>query len=432
MTNTVNRVMKGNGILKAVFCAMCALPLTVLSQTGERRLSLAEFRDRMAGAWIGQSVGVAYGWPTEFRGKGELIPEEKMPVWKPELINETFNQDDLYVEMSFMRTMEMRGIDVSSRLAGIDFANSRYRLWCANDRARNNLRNGIAAPDSGHPKYHRSTDDIDFQIEADFIGILSPGLPQTAVDLGNTFGRIMNYGDGLYAGQFIAGLYCAAYFSNDRVANVKEALACIPVESKYAGMVRDMLAWYGAAPKDWEGAWRKAVDKYRSPAQVGKVSFTDIDVKLNGAMVLLGYLFGEGDPDRTMYIATRGGFDSDCNPSSACGVLFTSIGAKALSARFTEKLDKARKWEYTDYTWPDLLRVSEQLTRQLVVRAGGRIEKDAEGAEWFVLPRQNVRPNAFESSAAPGPAQDARYTPEERARIRFRPCEKEGVASEPL
>ena len=113
---------------------------------GNRLISLDEFRDRMKGAWIGQSVGVAYGCPTEFKWKGQLVDEAAMPVWNPSLINETFNQDDLYVEMTFMATMLENGVTVSSREAGIDFANSRYRLWCANHNARNNLRNGIAAP----------------------------------------------------------------------------------------------------------------------------------------------------------------------------------------------------------------------------------------------------------------------------------------------
>ena len=31
---------------------------------------------------------------------------------------------------------------------------------------------------SGHPKYNIHANDIDFQIEADFIGLMSPGLPQ--------------------------------------------------------------------------------------------------------------------------------------------------------------------------------------------------------------------------------------------------------------
>jgi len=395
-----------------------------------RVISVAEFRDRMQGAWIGQSVGVSYGWPTEFKGKGTLIDEAKMPVWKPETINETFNQDDLYVEMTFLKTLLEKGVGVTSREAGIDFANSAYRLWCANNNARNNLRRGIAAPASSHPDFHRTTDDIDYQIEADFSGILAPGLPQAAVDLGETFGRIMNYGDGLYAGQFVGAMYAEAYFCKDPVEVVKRALKAIPAESKYAGMVRDMFAWHAADPKDWKGAWKQAVDKYQATNLLGKVSFPAIDVKINGAMALLGLLYGEGDMMKTAYISTRGGYDSDCNPSSACGVLGTMIGLKAMDPKFHSALDRTKKWEFTDFTWDGLVAASERVTRQLVIKYGGKIEKDASGAEVFTLPVRAVRPSVFFDSKKPGPIPaEVRLTPAERARIRYLPCEKEGVQS---
>ena len=130
---------------KASLVILAATVVSVAIGQAERRISVADFRDRMAGAWIGQSVGVSYGWPTEFKFCGKLIPPEKMPPkWTPETINETFAQDDLYVEMTFLDTIDRRGIGVSSRLAGIDFANSTCRLWCANMKGRNNLRHGIA------------------------------------------------------------------------------------------------------------------------------------------------------------------------------------------------------------------------------------------------------------------------------------------------
>ena len=273
----MNRKTIGRGV--ALLLAAGALGTATAA---ERRLPMDEFRDKMEGAWIGQSVGVAYGCPTEFKHSGELVPDKEMPTWKPEMVNNTYVQDDLYVEMSFISTLERRGLDVTCREAGIDFANSRYRLWCANANARDNLRNGIAAPASSHPRFHPSPDDIDYQIEADFSGILAPGLPQAAVDLGETFGRIMNYGDGLYAGQFVGALYANAYFENDRVKVVEKALKAIPAESRYAQMVRDMLAWYRENPKDWKAAWQKAVDKYgrKKCAMAGKVSGHRLDVKI--------------------------------------------------------------------------------------------------------------------------------------------------------
>ena len=180
-----------------------------------RKISVAEYRDKMKAGWIGQIAGVCWGAPTEFRWADKTIPEGDMPTWRPEMINDAFGQDDLYVEMTFLKTLEDYGLDVSIRQAGIDFANSEYMLWHANNEGRKNLRRGIAPPNSSHPAFNKCADDIDYQIEADFSGLVSPGLPNNAVRMGETFGRLMNYGDGLYAGQFVGAMYSEAFFETD-------------------------------------------------------------------------------------------------------------------------------------------------------------------------------------------------------------------------
>ena len=401
-----------------------ALPV----DAAEKRISVEEFRDRMEGAWLGQSVAVAYGWPTEFKYVGRTVPESELPVWKPEMVNNTYEQDDLYVEMTFLHTLETRGIDVSCRQAGIDFANSTYRLWCANANARDLLRKGIAAPASGSREYHPTPDDIDYQIESDFSGIISPGLPARAVKLGEQFGRIMNSGDGLYAGQFMGGMYSAAYFERDRVKTVEAGLKCIPSDSKYAMMVRDMLKWYKENPQNWQIAWTNAVEKYgrKDSPMIGKVSFAGIDVKINGAMVLLGYLWGEGDPWKTTIIATRGGYDSDCNPSSALGVLGVQLGAKNFPKDMTEGLDKSPKWEFTDYDWAGLMKVSEKLARQIVVAEGGRIEV-TDGKEYFVIPDGGQSGPAVWGK--PPYREEVHYAEAEMAEILYEPCNGHGKQS---
>ena len=68
---------------------------------------------------------------------------------------------------------------------------------------------------SGTPKYNAHANDIDFQIEADFIGLMAPGLPQCANEMRWRAGRVMNYGDGIYGGMFVSGMYAAAFFEND-------------------------------------------------------------------------------------------------------------------------------------------------------------------------------------------------------------------------
>ena len=172
------------------------VPITLLAQeseteVSERRITVNEYRSKMKAGWIGQMAGVGWGAPTEFRYLAKTIPEDEVPEWKPGMVN-VYGQDDLYVEMTFLRSMEVHGFDVSINQAGIDFANSAYNLWVANKSGRDNLRQGIAPPNSGHPTYNVNADAIDYQIEADFSGLISPGLPNTVIALGEKFGRLMN------------------------------------------------------------------------------------------------------------------------------------------------------------------------------------------------------------------------------------------------
>ncbi len=393
--------------------------LSVESTRGaeERRLLVKEYRDKMKGGWIGQIAGVSWGAPTEFRWKDQIIPEDKMPAWKPSMINDAFGQDDLYVEMTFLRSLEQYGIDVSIRQAGIDFANSRYPLWCANNAGRTALRKGIAPPDSSHPQFNKCPNDIDYQIEADYSGLIAPGLPQAAIDLGEKFGRLMNYGDGVYAGQFIGALYAEAFFETDPVRLAETALKAIPAESQYAEMVRDMIAWFQADPLDWQKTWHLCQKKYRENPEYQKASNGGIDCKINGAYVLMGLLFGKRDPDQTILISCRSGMDSDCNPSSSAGVLFTTIGYSKLPARFNTGLNETKEFSHTAYNFPRLLDVCEKLARQFLTRYGGRVEKTADGEEVFVIPQRDPKPSKLELSWAPGPIANSRFTAEEMAQI---------------
>ena len=46
--------------------------------------------------------------------------------------------------------------------------------------ARYNILRGMKPPASGNWRNNPDADDIDFQIESDFIGLMSPGLPKAA------------------------------------------------------------------------------------------------------------------------------------------------------------------------------------------------------------------------------------------------------------
>ena len=85
---------------------------TVVGESSTRVLeviNLEKLEDKIRGGWAGQMIGVSYGFPTEFRYLGQIIPEEELPEWKPEMIENSINQDDLYVEMTFAAVIDKKG-----------------------------------------------------------------------------------------------------------------------------------------------------------------------------------------------------------------------------------------------------------------------------------------------------------------------------------
>jgi hypothetical protein len=235
----------------------------------------------------------------------------------------------------------------------------------------------------------------------------------------------MNYGDGVYAGIFIGAMYCEAFFETDIVKIIEAALKAIPSDSQYAEMVRDLLGWYKENPNDWMKTWEKIETKYQKNPEYRKFSCDpgkfNIDAKINGAYILVGLLYGKGDLDETIVISTRCGQDSDCNPSNAGGVLFTTLGFSKLPARFTEKLDMETKFIYTEYNVPALLDVCEKLARQAVVKEGGFIEKNAQDEEVFMIPVKTINHvGQTMKSWAPGPIAGSEFTEEEQKQIKFK------------
>src|SRR5438445_3948039 len=114
--------------------------------------------------------------------------------------------------MTFGQVLNDKGLNATTVDFGNMFRNARYQLWHAHLAARWALKRGVPAELSGTPSYNAHAKDIDFQIESDFIGLMAPGLPRAANDLCLRAGRVMNYGDGIYGGMFVSGMYAAAFF----------------------------------------------------------------------------------------------------------------------------------------------------------------------------------------------------------------------------
>lgn len=117
--------------------------------------------DKIKGGWVGQMAGVTWGAATEFQWQEAIIPDDRVPVWTSDMINNGFWQDDIYVEIPFLEAMISGGVNCSVSILSDYFRNTEFELWHANLAGRDNLRNGISAPNSGHYRYNQHCDDID-------------------------------------------------------------------------------------------------------------------------------------------------------------------------------------------------------------------------------------------------------------------------------
>lgn len=339
-------------------------------------ITIDELRDKIKGGWAGKMIGVSYGGPTEFR-YNSVINEDEIK-WNPESVKHSIYEDDLYVGMSFLMTMDKFGMEASAEKFAKSFANAGYMLFHANRKARKNIWDGIMPPKSGNPRYNLHADDIDFQIEADFIGFMNPGMPQSSNKMCDKIGHIMNYGDGVYGGMFVSALYTTAYFENDIETIVQTAVKAIPEESQYAQCIQDVIEGYKRYPDNWRATWKELQEKWGNIDICGALDPFNIDAKINGAYIVMGLLYGEGDFAKTLEISIRCGQDSDCNPSNAAGVLGILLGYENIPEKWKEYIPDIADstFIYTNYSFNKAVGRTLEYAKKLILKNGGKIEGD--------------------------------------------------------
>jgi hypothetical protein len=360
--------------------------LTACSQPDPtiRTISPEVLKDKIAGGWAGKILGVTYGAPTEFRALGRTY--EDTIRWKPADAIGSLTQDDLYVQLTFLMTMDQYGIDAPAKKYQELFAKSGYMLWHANAQARKNYFDSIFPPRSGAPEFNFHANDIDFQIEADYIGFMSPGMPNSATKLADKIGHIMNYGDGYYGGVFVAALYAEAFFEKDILKVVEKALCSIPAESDYAKIIRDVIQLRTANPADWRASWKVLEEKWGKTHICTAGSTFNIDAKFNGAFIVLGLLYGEGDAMKTLEISTRCGQDSDCNPSNALAVLGVINGFSQMPEAMQKAVREIQDtpFIFTDYTFRKAVDQTYQYAIGQIIAEGGSMAADKIGIKMQV------------------------------------------------
>lgn len=399
---SVSNARRTRSLATILFIGLLTCALSSFGQQSTLTISKDVLKDKIKGGWAGQTIGVTFGGPTEFRFCGTMIQDYVPIEWYDGYLKRTMENnaglyDDVYMDLTFVDVFEKHGLDAPVDEFAKAYANAGYMLWHANQAGRYNILHGVRAPASGHWLNNPHADCIDYQIESDFAGLMSPGMPNTASEISDKIGHIMNYGDGWYGGVYVGAMYTLAFTSSDIPYIVREALKTIPEQSRFHQVISDVIRWHAQYPNDWKRTWfeieKKWTEDFGCPDGVF-VPF-NIDATVNAAYVVLGLLYGNGDFTRTMEISTRAGQDSDCNPSSAGGVLGAVLGYNKIPDYWKQGLKEAEPidFKYTTMSLNDVYEIGFKHALMVIAKNGGKTVGNA-----VTIRTQSPKPVRLEQS----------------------------------
>ena len=390
----------------ALFLVTTILICNAFAQPSTLKMSKAVLQDKIKGGWAGQTIGVTFGGPYEFRYNGTFIGDYQKLMWhdgliKDNMINNAGLYDDLYMDLTFVDIFEKHGLNAPVDSFANAFAHAGYMLWHANQAGRYNILHGIKAPQSGYWKNNPHADCIDYQIESDFAGLMSPAMPNTASAISDKIGHIMNYGDGWYGGVFVGSMYALTFTSNNIHTIVSDALKTIPQQSLFYQCINDVIKWHKQYPDDWKQTWFQVQKKWANDIGCPEGIFKpfNIDATVNSAYVVIGLLYGDGDFTKSLEITTRCGQDADCNPSTVGGILGALYGYDKIPAYWKQGLKEAEDidFKYTTMSLNDVYAIGLKHALENIKRNGGTVD-GLQSASW---PQRAVISNVLVKSLSP-------------------------------
>jgi len=138
-----------------------------------------------------------------------------------------------------------------------------------------------------------------------------------------------------------------------------------------------VLRWSSLNPNDWMATWRLIEAKWDKGdvCTEGALEPFNIDAKLNGGYVALGLLYGKGDFAKTLEVATRSGQDSDCNPSSAAGILGVMLGYEHIPDVWKAGIPALAdtRFAFTQYSFNQIVASTQARALKVVEGAGGKV-----------------------------------------------------------
>jgi hypothetical protein len=367
------------------------LAARVFAQPTEfRRITVAEYRDKTLGAWLGQVTGAAYGFPFEGQARNAIELDHTLAAWDGAIVD-----DDYYYEMVALYGFERFGIGMTVGQLGEMWKEYRAGTWGSSEQARLALERGIPAPECGSPRYNRLFYTIGPQFSSDMYGMLTPGMVNLAGAIARKYSHVNGYAEGSDGSVFVASCISEAFFETNGEKIVRQAAQVIDPRSNYRQAIDLVLEGY-ARRKPWkeiaaesEARWRPEYPMFNNAVA-------------NGALVAIGIIFGDGDYVKSMNVVTQTGdfTDADCNAANVSSVIGAMRGSKGLPATMTEQFHDRIRGDHMgplkfgrmiDERISDLAGRIAVIGERILIANGARREGDT-----LLIPRQHVLTQPWE------------------------------------
>lgn len=309
-------------------------------------LSFKRYRDKVNGCWMGKNIGGALGAP--FEGIRQINHVE---FYAQDLNGNPPANDDLDLQLVWLNAVEQFGRDIDARILGEYWLSFIIPDWGEYGAGKNNLRRGLLPPLSGWVEnvYRESNGCF---IRSEIWACLAPGRPELAVRYAYEDAIVDHGGEGVYAEAFCAAVESAAFVESEPLKLIDIGLSYIPTGSGVAKGVQTAIAAY-KAHKTWEEARKDVLEAVPGCFGIQCMQLKDIkgdllpigtpgyDAPSNIGLIIVGWLYGEGDFGKTICITNNCGEDTDCTCATIGAILGIIGGIGSIPEKWRQPIGDA-------------------------------------------------------------------------------------------
>ncbi len=319
-------------------------------------LSYEAYLEKVRACWLGKNIGGTLGIP--FEGKRGTF---EVDYYTHDISGGMLPNDDLDLQLVFLNAAERYGRSLTAENLADYWVYGIPCDWSEYGAGRANVSAGIAPPLSGifHNEFARSCGCF---IRSELWACLAPGHPEIAVEYAYKDAIVDHADEGVYGEVFCAAIQSAAFGERDTDKLLDIGLSYIPEDSALHGAVtlarecyRDRRGWKQSrkaillAYPDTFGLMRSEPDPEIPRGQLG------FDAPANIGLMVMAWLYGEGDFSRSICIAAGCGEDADCTAGTLAATLGIAFGPEIFEKRWTEPIGTAIKTFTVDRTKEDVL-----------------------------------------------------------------------------